>query len=72
MPSPATDGQVRLLYGNAAQRERTVARQRELVQRALAYAEAALRDYQHYEGRTAADEAAAQGLIDRLVGALGS
>lgn len=31
-----------------------------------AYAEAALRDFQRYQGRAAKDEADAQGLLDRI------
>jgi len=39
-------------------------RRRDLLQRAHAYADAALRDYQAYQGRAADDEARAQQLID--------
>ena len=46
--------------------------QRDLLRRARAYAQAALRDYQHYQGRAAADEADAQGLLADIAQALGS
>lgn len=54
-------GQTRLnmaiMYLGAAERESTLARQRDLLLRAKAYAEAALRDFKHYEGRAADREA---------------
>jgi len=60
-------GQVRrnmgIMYLDAAEREATPPRQRELLERARAYGEAALRDYQHYQGRAADMEARAQGLL---------
>ncbi len=40
--------------------------QRNTLLRAQAYAKAALRDFQHYQGRCAADEAKAQGLLDYI------
>ena len=40
---------------------------RDYLLRAQAYAQAALRDFQHYHGRAAADEAKAQGLLDQIV-----
>ncbi len=55
-----------LMYLDAAKRESTPARQRELLDRAQAYAEAALRDFKHYEGRAAKDEADAQQLLARI------
>lgn len=54
------------MYAQAAGREKTPGRQRDTLLRARAYAQAALRDYQHYEGRAAADEAKAQQLIDDI------
>ena len=42
-----------LMYLQAAEREATPARQRDLLHRAQAYAQAALRDFQHYQGRAA-------------------
>jgi hypothetical protein len=60
-----------LMYRDAAGRERTPARRRDLLLRAAAYAQASLRDFQHYQGRAAADEADAQGLIDAIARALG-
>jgi tetratricopeptide (TPR) repeat protein len=50
-------GQVRfniaLMYLQAAERESTPSRQRDLLHRAQAYAQAAQRDYHHYQGRAA-------------------
>lgn len=58
------------MYADAAEREETPARRRDLFLRAEAYAQAALRDFQHYEGRAAADEAKAEQLLDRIGKAL--
>lgn len=55
-----------LMYLEAAGREATPARRRDLLHRALAYAQAAQRDCQHYQGRAAADEAKVQGLLDHI------
>lgn len=67
-------GQVRfniaLMYLEAARRESSPSRQRDLLHRAQAYAQAALRDFQHYQGRAAADEADAQQLLDVIAQAL--
>jgi hypothetical protein len=46
------------------------ARQRDLLHRAQAYAQAALRDFQHYQGRAAKEEADAQELLARIAQAL--
>jgi tetratricopeptide (TPR) repeat protein len=54
---------IALMYLQGAERESPPARQRDLLHRAQAYAQAALRDYQHYQGRAAADEARAQQLV---------
>ena len=43
---------------------------RPMLERAQAYAQAALRDYQHYQGRAAKDEAKAQELIDHIAALL--
>ncbi|MCX6916686.1 MAG: hypothetical protein NT167_27190 [Verrucomicrobia bacterium] len=59
-----------IMYLDATKQESTPARQRELLDRAQAYAEAALRDYQHYEGRAAKDEADAQQLLAHIAQAL--
>lgn len=59
-----------LMYVHAAEREPAPARRRDLLRRGQAYAEASLADYQHYQGRAAADEADAQELIDRIAQAL--
>ena len=55
------------MYVNAADREPGPPRRRDLLHRAQAYAQAALRDFRHYQGRAAADEADAQ----QLIGAIG-
>ncbi len=55
-----------VMYRDAAGREVAPARQRDLLHRAQAYAEAALRDYQHYQGRAADKEARAQGLLEKI------
>jgi tetratricopeptide (TPR) repeat protein len=49
-----------VMYFQAAEREAAPSRQRDLLHRAQAYAQAALRDFQHFQGRAAADEAKAQ------------
>ena len=59
-----------LMYVRAAGSENQLSQQRASVLRAQAYAGAALRDYQHYQGRAAKDEAKAQGLLDRIDQAL--
>lgn len=55
-----------LMYLEAAGRESAPARQRDLLHRARAYTQAALRDYQHYQGRAADREARAQGLLEDI------
>jgi tetratricopeptide (TPR) repeat protein len=59
-------GNMALMYAQAAGRETAPARRRDLLLRAQAYAQAALRDFQHYQGRAAADEAKAQGLLELI------
>lgn len=59
-----------LMYYDAAERE--PARRGDLLRRALAYAQASRRDFQHYQGRAAAEEADAQRLIDIITQALGA
>jgi tetratricopeptide (TPR) repeat protein len=54
----------------ASKREATPPRRRDLLLRAQAYAEAALRDYQHYQGRAAAEEAEARRLLAAITQAL--
>ncbi|MEI7732658.1 MAG: hypothetical protein WCO56_24010, partial [Verrucomicrobiota bacterium] len=61
---------VALMYLRAASRESTPSRQRDLLYRAQAYAQAALRDFQHYQGRAAAEEDRAQQLLVRIAQAL--
>ncbi len=67
-------GQVRhnfaTMYRWAAGRESAPSRQRDLLHRAQAYAQAALRDFQHYQGRAADMEAKAQQLLDAIAQAL--
>jgi tetratricopeptide (TPR) repeat protein len=59
-----------LMYAQAAGRESAPARQRDLLHRAQAYAQAALRDYQHYQGRAAKDEADTQKLLAAIAQSL--
>ena len=58
------------MYLDAADRESAPSRRRDLLHRAQAYAQAALRDFQHYQGRAADREARAQQLIARIAQAL--
>jgi hypothetical protein len=60
-----------LMYLNAAGREAAPARRCDLLRRAAAYAQASLRDYQHYQGRAADREAKAQRLIEDIARAVG-
>jgi len=55
-----------LMHAQASHREDQPSRQRDLLLRARAYAEAALRDFQHYQGRAASDEADAQRVLDQI------
>lgn len=57
---------IALMYARAAEREKQPTQQRAFLLRARAYAEAALRDFQHYQGRTVKNEADAEGLIDLI------
>jgi len=59
-----------LMYRDAAGRESAPAGRRDLLARARAYAQAALRDFQSYQGRAAADEADAQRLLALIEEAL--
>jgi tetratricopeptide (TPR) repeat protein len=67
----ATRYNLALMYRDAAGREAAPARRRDLLLRAAAYAEASLRDFQHYQGRAADMEALAQRLIEAIARALG-
>ena len=58
------------MYKQSANRQDSPARRRDLLYRAKAYAEAALRDFQTYQDRAAADEAKAQHLIAAIEQAL--
>ena len=59
-----------VMYGQSANRQDTPNRRRDLLLRAKAYAEAALRDYQSYQGRAADMETLAQQLIAGIEQAL--
>ena len=59
-----------LMYLKAAARQATPTRQQDLLERAQAYAQAALRDFQHYQGRADAEGAETQQLIDTIAQAL--
>lgn len=61
---------IAVMYARAAGREEQPSPQRAFMLRARAYAEAALRDFQQYQGRAAADEAKSQNLIDLINQAL--
>lgn len=54
-----------IMYLGSASREESSSRRETLFRRAQTYA-AALRDFQHYQGRAADKEALAQKLIDRI------
>ena len=55
-----------LMYAQAGGRENQPSRQRDNLLRAQAYAEAALRDYKHYQGRAVKEETKAQDLLDLI------
>ncbi|MEW6664605.1 MAG: CHAT domain-containing protein [Thermodesulfobacteriota bacterium] len=57
---------IALMYLEDAKGEPTPSRKRDQLQRAHAYAQAALRGFQHYQGRAASDETHAQHLLDRI------
>jgi hypothetical protein len=59
------------MYLDAAGRESAPSRQWDLLHRAQANAQAALRDFQHYQGRAADMEARAQQLLASIAQALG-
>jgi tetratricopeptide (TPR) repeat protein len=59
-----------VMYLRAAENEDQPSQQRASLLRARAYAEAALRDFQHYQGRAAKGEAQTQGLLDHITQAL--
>jgi tetratricopeptide (TPR) repeat protein len=58
------------MYLRSAWQESSPSRQRDLLHCAQAYAQAALRDYQHYQGRAAEKEADAQQLLAAIAQAL--
>lgn len=59
-----------LMYAQATRNEDQPSNQRASLLRARAYAEAALRDFQHYQGRAADLEVETQSLLDRINQAL--
>lgn len=59
-----------LMYAQASARDKQSSQQCPSLLRARAYAEAALRDFKHYEGRAAEQEAKTQGLLDQINQAL--
>ncbi len=59
-----------LMYEEGAEREQAGSAKRRTLLRARAYAVAALRDFQHYEGRASEPEADAQRLLDIINGRL--
>ena len=61
---------IALMYLQRAHDEDQLSQQRASLLRAQAYAEAALRDYQHYQGRAADKEELTQGLLDQINQAL--
>lgn len=61
---------IAIMYCKAAEMENQPPQQRTNLLRARAYAEAASRDYQQYQGRAAADEAEAQRILDYVNRAL--
>ena len=67
-------GNVRLniavMCSQTSQSQSRPSQQRDYLLRAQAYAQAALRDYQHYQGRAAKDEANTQALLDEISQAL--
>jgi len=65
-----TRSNMALMYAQAAERENQASRQRDSLLSAQAYAEAALRDFKHYQGRAAKEETNAQNLLDLINQAL--
>jgi len=59
-----------IMYLRTFEREATPSRQRDLLRRAQAFAQAALRDFQHYQGRVAKEEAETQRLLAAIAQAL--
>ncbi len=61
---------IALMYAEAAERESILSRKRDLLHRAQAYAQAAQRDFQQYQGRASEDEAKVQRLLAAIAQAL--
>jgi hypothetical protein len=64
--SGKTRASLSIMYIHAAAQEENPARQHELLHRARAYAETALSDFSHYQGRAADGEAEVQQLINDI------
>lgn len=65
-----TRGNIALMYVRASRMENQLSQRRTSLLCARAYAEAALRDFQHYQGRAATDEAKTRSLLDDINQAL--
>lgn len=61
---------IALMFAQAANREPLASRQQNLVERAQAYAQAALHDFQHYQGRADDMESKTRQFLDRIHQAL--
>ncbi|MEM8486705.1 MAG: CHAT domain-containing protein [Bacteroidota bacterium] len=59
-----TRNNMALMYVRSAEREANPDGKRDLLERAKAYAEAALRDYQHFQGRLAAQESKVRSMLE--------
>ncbi len=57
---------IALMYGAASRREEMHSRRKGLLVRAQAYARAALRDFQYFQGRAAGEEAEVQDVLERI------
>jgi tetratricopeptide (TPR) repeat protein len=57
---------IALTYAQTSQIQMGISEQRDLLLQAQAYATAALRDFQHYQGRAAKDEAKVKDLLNRI------
>ena len=67
-----TRSNIALMYAIVSEQETNPTRRRDLLLRARAYAQAALRDFQHYMGRASAEEVQTQHLIESIDKALSS
>ena len=69
-PAGLTRHNMAAMYLRASAQEKTTSRRRDLLDRAQAYAQAALRDFQTYQGHATDQEAAAKELLHRIAEAL--